>query len=37
MMQPIIDLVTYNPGGCALLAVLIIVTILIVAFDLDRR
>jgi hypothetical protein len=33
MLQPIIDLLTYNPGGCALLAVIIIVTIIAVARD----
>jgi hypothetical protein len=36
-MNVIMDVVMFNPAGCLLMTLIVVLTVIIVAFDLDRR
>jgi hypothetical protein len=36
VMQSLIDVVLFNPAGCLLLTVIIVSTVIVIAFNLDQ-
>jgi len=36
-MSVILDVVMFNPAGCLLMTLIVVLTVIIIAFDLDLR